>query len=209
MDARESAETWLNELIWRDFYIHILDHFPHVRQSNFRPKEIRWQNDRGDFEAWKAGQTGYPLVDAAMRQLRQTGWMHSRARMISASFLTKDLLIDWRWGETWFMSQLVDGDLAANNGGWQWTAGTGSDAAPYFRIFNPVSQGLKHDPRGAYIRRWLPELAAVPDEYVHQPWRMPVAEQRSCGVIIGVDYPAPIVEHAFARQRALQAFRRT
>jgi deoxyribodipyrimidine photo-lyase len=141
-----------------------------------------------------------------MRQLAQTGWMHNRARMIVASFLVKDLLIDWRWGERWFMQHLVDGDPAANNGGWQWTAGTGTDAAPYFRIFNPVSQARKYDPRGAYVRRWLPEMVRVPDQFIHQPWTMPLEEQQSAGCYIGQDYPAPIVDHAWARQRTLAAF---
>jgi deoxyribodipyrimidine photo-lyase len=133
--------------------------------------------------------------------------MHNRARMVVASFLTKDLLIDWRWGERWFMQHLVDGDPAVNNGGWQWTAGTGTDAVPYFRILNPVTQSQKHDPQGVYIRRWLPELSAVPDGFIHQPWLMPPELQKACGVRIGSDYPAPLVEHAAARERALQAYR--
>ena len=141
-----------------------------------------------------------------MRQLSATGWMHNRARMITASFLVKDLLVDWRWGEKWFMQHLVDGDPAANNGGWQWTAGTGTDAAPYFRIFNPTIQGAKFDPDGAYIRRWLPELANVPDKYVHEPHKMATAVQQKSGCIIGRDYPAPIVDHRQARQRALAAY---
>jgi deoxyribodipyrimidine photo-lyase len=206
-DRRKGAETWLNELIWRDFYIHILYHFPRLLRQNFRLEKIRWVNDPAQFEAWKAGCTGYPLVDAAMRQLSQTGWMHNRARMVTASFLTKDLLIDWRWGAAWFMNNLVDGDPAANSGGWQWSAGTGTDAAPYFRIFNPQSQSLKHDPQGRFIRRWLPELAGVPDAFVHHPWTMPAEVQRSCGVKIGRHYPAPIVDHAEARVRALQVYR--
>ena len=147
------------------------------------------------------------MVDAAQRALLAEGWMHNRARMITASFLTKDLLIDWRWGERWFMQRLIDGDPAANNGGWQWTAGTGTDAAPYFRIFNPVSQGLKHDPRGAYVRRWVPELRDVPDEYIHEPWKMPADLQHQIGVKIGRDYPAPLVEHAQARVLALEAYK--
>ena len=141
-----------------------------------------------------------------MRQLNTTGWMHNRARMIVASFLVKDLLIDWRWGERWFMRRLVDGDPASNNGGWQWTAGTGADAAPYFRVFNPVTQGRKFDPDGVYVRRWLPALAGVPDAFVHEPWRLGAAEQRAAGVVIGRDYPAPIIDHALARERALAAY---
>jgi deoxyribodipyrimidine photo-lyase len=204
--ARQGAETWLNELIWREFYLHILYHFPQVRRENFRLPGVRWQNAPAQFAAWREGRTGYPVVDAAMRQLLQTGWMHNRARMIVASFLTKDLLIDWRWGERWFMQHLVDGDPAANNGGWQWTAGTGTDAAPYFRIFNPVSQGVRHDPQGAYIRRWVPELQNVPGEYIHQPWTMPAEVQRAAGCRIGQDYPAPVVDHGAAREKALEAY---
>lgn len=205
--ARKSADIWLSELIWREFYIHILHFFPLVRRRNFRLGDIRWENDRQKFLAWKEGRTGYPVVDAAMRQLVESGWMHNRARMITASFLTKDLLIDWRWGEQWFMQHLIDGDPAANNGGWQWTAGTGTDAAPYFRVFNPVSQSLKHDPEGKYIRRWLPELRNVPNEYIHQPWLAPVELQNALSTKIGVDYPKPIVDHAIARERALKAYK--
>jgi deoxyribodipyrimidine photo-lyase len=206
--ARQGAETWLDELIWREFYIHILYHFPHVRWHSFRPEleAIPWADDEAAFAAWCAGRTGYPVVDAAMRQLAETGWMHNRARMIVASFLVKDLLIDWRWGERWFMQHLLDGDPAANNGGWQWTAGTGTDAAPYFRIFNPVLQGQKFDPQGAYVRCWLPALADVPDEYVHQPWAMPPDTQRRAGCVVGQDYPAPMVDHAQARERTLAAY---
>jgi len=209
--ALRSAETWLNELVWREFYLHILYHFPHVRRQNFRLPQIAWRNDADDFAAWGTGRTGSPVVDAAMRQLAHTGWMPNRARMVVASFLTKDLLIDWRWGERFFMQHLVDGDPAANNGGWQWTAGTGTDAAPYFRIFSPVSQSQKHDPHGVYIRRWLPELAGVPQAYIHTPWQMPEDVQRQAGCRIGLSpgaYPAPIVDHAAARQRALQAYGR-
>ncbi len=207
--GRQAAETWLNELVWREFYLQVLYHFPYVRQRNFRSGEVRWVNNPEHFEAWKAGRTGYPLVDAAMRQLVQSGWMHNRGRMVTASFLTKDLLIDWRWGEGWFMQHLVDGDPALNNGGWQWTAGTGTDAVPYFRILNPVSQSQKHDPQGVYIRHWLPELRDVPDEFIHQPWLMSREIQKASGVKIGVDYPAPLVEHAERRELALQAYRRT
>jgi deoxyribodipyrimidine photo-lyase len=207
---RDGAEAWLDELIWREFYVQILYHFPRVRGSSFRPEyeRIAWENDAGDFAAWCEGRTGYPVVDAAMRQLVLTGWMHNRARMIVASFLVKDLLVDWRWGERFFMQHLVDGDPAANNGGWQWTAGTGTDAAPYFRIFNPVIQGEKHDPQGSYVRRWLPELAHVPDRYMHVPWTMPADLQRRVRCVIGQDYPAPIVDHAWARERTLVAYRR-
>lgn len=204
-----SIETWIGELAWRDFYYQILWHYPHVLRRSFKPQydALAWENDPALFDAWKEGRTGYPIVDAAMRQLNQEAWMHNRARMIVASFLTKDLLIDWRWGERYFMQQLVDGDHAANNGGWQWSAGTGTDAQPYFRVFNPVSQGQKFDPRGEYVRRYLPELAQVPDRYIHAPWMMPRAEQQRCGVVIGCDYPAPIVNHAERRMRALALYR--
>jgi deoxyribodipyrimidine photo-lyase len=168
---------------------------------------IPWRNDRTEFAAWRDGCTGYPVVDAAMRQLKQTGWMHNRARMIAASFLVKDL-IDWRWGERWFMQQLIDGDPAANNGGWQWTAGVGVDAAPYFRVFNPVLQGKKFDPEGAFVRHWVPELANVPGQFIHEPWKMPSNAQRASGCIIGKDYAAPIVDHAQARGRVMAAYRR-
>jgi len=206
--ARASAEAWLNELIWREFYISILAHYPEVLETSFRAdlRGIRWSDDRAAFRAWCEGQTGYPAVDAAMRQLRETGWISNRARMMVASFLVKDLLIDWRWGERWFMEQLVDGDPAANNGGWQWTAGTGTDAAPYFRIFNPITQGKKHDPDGDTIRRWVPELARVAQEQIHEPWKMSAETQRAAGCSIGRDYPAPIVDHGWARERALQAY---
>jgi deoxyribodipyrimidine photo-lyase len=208
--SRKGAETWLNELIWREFYMAILCHFPDVLDQSFRPdlRDIAWENDEAAFAAWCEGRTGYPVVDAAMRQMVQTGWMHNRARMIVASFLVKHLLIDWRWGERFFMQHLVDGDPAANNGGWQWTAGTGTDAAPYFRIFNPILQGKKHDPEGIYVRRWLPELDRVPDPYIHEPWMMPPDVQRDTGCIIGQDYPVPIVDHAWARERTLAAFAR-
>ncbi len=208
--ARKGAETWLNELIWREFYMAILHHFPFVLETAFREelRDIPWRNNEAEFAAWCEGRTGYPAVDAAMRQLVTTGWMHNRARMIVASFLVKDLLIDWQWGERFFMQHLVDGDPAANNGGWQWTAGVGTDAAPYFRIFNPSLQGARFDPEGAYVRRWVPELARVPLKYLHEPWTMPGDEQIRAGCRVGRDYPAPIVDHALARERTLAAYRR-
>ena len=208
-EARISAETWLNELIWRDFYYSILDNFPFVLKRAFRESftHIPWRTSHHDLDAWKNGLTGYPIVDAGMRQLRETGWMHNRARMITASFLTKDLLINWQEGEKWFMEQLIDGDPACNNGGWQWCAGTGTDAAPYFRIFNPILQGKKFDPTGKYIRRWIPELANVPDKFIHTPWEMPLDIQSQVNIIIGKDYPKPIVDHAEARERALIAYK--
>ncbi|MEZ4710840.1 MAG: deoxyribodipyrimidine photo-lyase [Caldilineaceae bacterium] len=208
-DARKSAQTWLDELIWRDFYLAILATFPKVQGASFRNgyDQIAWLNSEDDFAAWRAGRTGYPFVDAAMRQLAATGWMHNRARMVTASFRVKHLLIDWRWGERWFMQNLVDGDPAANNGGWQWSAGTGTDAAPYFRIFNPITQGQKFDPDGDYIRRWVKELGQVSSKYIHEPWKMDRTEQAKAECRIGIDYPAPIVEHKMARQRALDAYK--
>jgi deoxyribodipyrimidine photo-lyase len=206
--AQKGAEVWLNELIWREFYIHILYHFPHVRGGSFRRDydAIGWESDEAAFGAWCAGRTGFPVVDAAMRELMATGWMHNRARMVAASFLVKDLLIDWRWGERWFMQHLVDGDAASNNGGWQWTAGTGTDAAPYFRIFNPVTQGKKFDPAGVYVRRWVAELAGVPDTHIQEPWKMSAEEQRAAGCVVGRDYPVRVVERSAARERTLAAY---
>ena len=208
---RQGADTWLNELIWREFYAAILYHFPQVRRMAFRAalRRIPWRNERAEFEAWREGRTGYPVVDAAMRQMNATGWMHNRARMIAASFLVKDLLIDWRWGERYFMQTLLDGDPASNNGGWQWTAGTGTDAAPYFRVFNPILQGRKFDPDGAYVRRWVPELANVPDKYIHAPWEIPTEVQQAASCRVGVDYPLPIVDHKQARTWVLAAYRQS
>ena len=204
----DGRRLFLSELAWREFYAHVLWHFPHVVRGAFRPAydAVSWADDPAGLAAWRGGRTGFPVVDAAMRQLAGSGWMHNRARMIAASFLTKDLLVDWRAGEAHFMRHLVDGDVASNNGGWQWTAGTGTDAAPYFRVFNPVSQGRRFDPAGAYVRRWVPELANVPDEFVHEPWMMPADVQAASGCVIGRDYPAPIVDHAAARARALAAY---
>ena len=198
--GNRGAEIWLNELIWREFYIQILFHFPRVSRESFNPalREVRWQDDPDGLRAWQAGRTGVPVVDAAMRQLAATGWMHNRARMIAASFLVKDLLTNWRWGEAWFMETLLDGDPAANNGGWQWTAGTGTDAAPYFRIFNPVLQSAKFDPHGQYIRKWVPELAHLPTDVIHAPWEKK-ADIR--------DYPQPIIDHHAARERTLSAYK--
>jgi deoxyribodipyrimidine photo-lyase len=208
-EARKSAETWLNELIWREFYQTALFRFPRVLEQEFqeRMRGIAWRNDPGELAAWQEGRTGYPVVDAAMRQLVTAGWMHNRARLIAASFLVKDLLIDWRLGEQFFMQHLLDGDPAANNGGWQWTAGVGTDAAPYFRVFNPVTQAQKFDPDGAYVKRWAPELANAPQQYIQTPWLIPEAEQARAGVVIGRDYPAPVVDHATARERVLAVFK--
>jgi len=203
--AESGHSTFLSELAWHDFYLQILAHFPHVAEGAFRPQfnALAWENNEGLFAAWKEGQTGYPIVDAAMRQLNAEAWMHNRGRMIVASFLTKDLLIDWRWGEAYFMQQLVDGDLAANNGGWQWAAGTGTDAQPFFRIFNPTAQGEKFDPDGAYVKKWVPELARVPAQFIHQPWKLSQAEREHLGC---VNYPALVVDHATQRGRALAMY---
>ncbi len=207
------AETWLSELIWRDFYQQILFHHPGVVEHAWKPEydDIRWETGAAAdalFAAWCDARTGYPVVDAAMRQLNQTGFMHNRLRMITASFLTKDLGIHWLRGERYFAQQLNDYDLAANNGGWQWAASTGCDAQPYFRIFNPVTQSERFDAHGKFIRRYLPELAQVPDKYVHAPWKMPASTQSQVGVLIGTDYPAPIVDHAIARDMTLARFKR-
>lgn len=199
----KSTETWLNELIWREFYIQILYHFPYVAKTAFNRSlaNIPWRNKSSEFEAWKRGETGVPVVDAAMRQLKETGWMHNRARMIVASFLVKDLLIDWRWGEEWFMQNLLDGDIAPNNGGWQWTAGTGTDAAPYFRIFNPVLQSVKFDPNGAYIRKWVPELRGLNARQIHALWQH---EIRIAG------YPSePIVNREIVKERTLSVYKKS
>ena len=204
----DGRRVFLNELVWREFYAHVLFHRPEVRHRSFRIEfeSIAWSSDAVAIEAWRTGRTGYPFVDAAMRQLATTGWMHNRARMVVASFLTKDLLADWRLGEAHFMRHLIDGDVASNNGGWQWSASTGTDPQPYFRIFNPVSQGRRFDPDGAYVRRWVPELARVPAERIHQPWAMTADEQAASGCRFGRVYPAPIVDHAEARLRALAAY---
>jgi deoxyribodipyrimidine photo-lyase len=198
---RHSISAWISELAWRDFYMHILYHFPHVLDRSFQPlyDRVEWLNDKDDLQRWQHGQTGFPVVDAAMRQMNTLGWMHNRARMIVSSFMTKDLLIHWREGDVYFMRQLLDGDLPANNGGWQWAAGTGTDAQPYFRVFNPFTQSRQFDPEGAYIRYWVPELRDVPNKYIHTPWDMANPPRR---------YTARIVDHAAARARALDAFRK-
>ena len=206
----QGAQTWLSELAWRDFYFMILWHHPQVITQAFRPEygHVQWDEAPALWQAWCEARTGYPLVDAAMRQLLQTGYMHNRLRMVVASFLTKDLGIDWRRGERFFARHLNDYDLAANNGGWQWAASTGCDAQPYFRIFNPVTQSQKFDPEGRFIRRYLPELAHVPDKHLHFPAAMKPAELAACGLRLGVDYPQPIVDHAQARTRTLLRFQR-
>jgi deoxyribodipyrimidine photo-lyase len=204
------AQTWLSELIWRDFYHQILAHRPDVAAGHpFRPQYgcLPWPNPPGHLAAWCEARTGYPLVDAAMRQLNQTGYMHNRLRMITASFLTKDLLVDWRSGERYFADKLIDFDLAANSGGWQWAASVGCDAQPWFRIFNPVTQSERFDAQGKFIRRYLPQLSNVSDKYIHAPWTMPAAEQQRTGCVIGRDYPLPLVDHAAQRRHALALFK--
>lgn len=201
----EGARKWLTELVWREFYQAILWRFPHVVNSSFRPEydALVWPGGDEEFHAWAEGRTGYPIVDAAMRCLRQTGQMHNRLRMVAASFLTKDLLVDWRRGEAWFARWLLDYELASNNGGWQWAASTGCDAQPYFRIFNPVLQSRKFDPQGAFLRRWCPELAGFSDERIHAPWEASPLEQELAGCRIGSDYPAPVVDHQTQKARAV------
>ncbi|CAK1833123.1 deoxyribodipyrimidine photolyase [Vibrio crassostreae] len=203
-DTQLPAFSWLNELIWRDFYKHLMFHHPKlVKGANFQQKYngLDWYQDHPSFKAWCEGKTGYPLVDAAMRQLFETGWMHNRLRMVVASFLTKHLLIDWRWGERFFMSHLIDGDFSANNGGWQWASSTGCDAQPYFRIFNPITQSEKFDPKGIFIRKYIPELQNIPDKHVHFPHDF-IAKNG-----IDSEYWQPIVEHKQARLRALAFFK--
>lgn len=201
LDSGQSGvQTWVTEIIWREFYIHLLALNPHLsKHKPMQPhtEQVRWRDSAEDLEAWQAGRTGIPIVDAAMKQLTALGWMHNRLRMVTAMFLSKNLLLDWRQGEQWFMQHLVDGDLASNNGGWQWSASTGADAAPYFRVFNPVSQSQRFDPEGAFIRQWLPELASLSNKEIHQP--APAARQR-------LDYPDPIVDLSSSRRRAIEAF---
>jgi deoxyribodipyrimidine photo-lyase len=198
--AGTGIHTWQNELLWRDFYKHVMWHFPHVCKLMAWKQDfghVPWRHDEAEFTSWCNGETGIPIIDAAMHQLLQTGWMHNRLRMIVAMFLSKHLLIDWRWGERWFMQHLIDGDFSANNGGWQWSASTGTDAAPYFRIFNPVTQSRRFDPDGDFIRRYLPALASLDDKSIHDP-----------GLLAPRGYPAPMVDLAFGRERALNAFRK-
>jgi deoxyribodipyrimidine photo-lyase len=206
------AATWLKELAWRDFYFQVLANFPQVgRGESFRPEYDRIQWERGSqaqarFAAWCEGRTGYPLVDAAMAQLAQTGYLHNRLRMVTASFLCKDLGIDWRWGERWFAQGLNDYELASNNGGWQWASSAGCDAQPWFRIFNPVTQSRRFDPQGAFIARYLPQLARLPPALVHAPWTARPVDLEAAGLRLGIDYPLPIVDHAQARAETLRRY---
>jgi len=207
--AGPGPETYLKELGWREFSYHLLHHFPHTDTRPMRPEfeAFPWANSPDCLTAWQRGETGYPIVDAGMRELWHTGWMHNRVRMIVASFLVKDLLIPWQAGAQWFWETLVDADLASNTQGWQWTAGCGADAAPYFRVFNPVLQGEKFDAKGDYVRRWCPELAQVPSQWIHKPWQAPPLMLASYGVTLGQTYPRPIVDHGEARDKALSAFK--
>ncbi|GAC1533176.1 MAG: deoxyribodipyrimidine photo-lyase [Herpetosiphon sp.] len=207
-DEQKAIDTWLGEIAWRDFYTSIMYHYPTVLERPFKELfvDFPYRDAPGDVAAWKEGRTGYPVVDAAMRQLNREAFMHNRARLVTASFLTKHLLVDYRVGELFFMQQLGCGEMAVNNGNWQWVAGCSNDPQPYFRIFNPITQSETYDPDGTYIRRYLPELATVPTAFIHAPWTMPPDVASAAGVTIGRDYPAPIVDHKMARARALAAF---
>jgi deoxyribodipyrimidine photo-lyase len=203
ISSKESVDAWISELVWRDFYQHIVYHFPHVcRGENFNHKydKLVWDCDKKLQKAWMEGKTGFPLVDAAMRQLLETGWMHNRMRMLVAMFFTKLLYQDWRLGESFFMLHLIDGAFAANNGGWQWSASTGTDAAPYFRIFNPMIQSEKFDPQGAFIKRYCPELKSLSSKEIHDPWVLCPEKVKKLG------YPAPIIDYAFMRAKTIAAF---
>lgn len=206
-DAR-GGDKFMAEIGWREFSTHLLFHWPTLPENNWRSQFDRfpWREDNAAYRAWTRGETGYPVVDAAMRELWATGYMHNRARMIAASFLIKHLLIDWRRGEEWFWDTLVDADLANNAASWQWVAGSGADASPYFRIFNPITQGERYDVDGAYVRRWAPELAKLPTKHIHAPWTADAETLRAAGVTLGKTYPRPIIDHAEARARALAAF---
>ena len=209
LSADKGLETFHKELAWRDFAVHLLVHWPTLPELPFKSEyaAFPWASDAGGLHAWQRGQTGYPIVDAGMRELWQTGWMHNRVRMITASFLIKDLLIPWQTGQAWFWDTLVDADLASNAASWQWVAGSGADAAPYFRIFNPSRQGEAYDPDGAYVRRWVPELEQVPTAHIHEPWAAPPLVLTAAGVTLGETYPHRIVDHAQARLRALDALK--
>jgi deoxyribodipyrimidine photo-lyase len=202
--------AFVRQLAWRDWFAHLLVEMPTLADRAVRPEydQIEWRDDDAGFAAWREGRTGYPIVDAGMRELARTGTMHNRVRMITASFLVKDLLIDWRRGERYFRHVLADGDVPQNAGNWQWVAGTGPDAAPYFRVINPVTQSRTHDPHGAYLRRWLPELASLDDAAIHAPWELGPLELASAGIALGETYPHPIVDHAEARARTLAAYKR-
>lgn len=209
-EGARSVGKFRAEVVWREFSHHLLWHWPDLPERNWRSAfdGFPWADDAEALEAWQRGRTGYPLVDAGMRELWATGYMHNRVRMVAASFLIKDLLIHWREGERWFWDTLVDADLANNAAGWQWVAGSGADAAPYFRIFNPVKQSEDYDPGGDYVRRWVPEIAALPDRHLHAPWQAPAEVLEAAGVQLGETYPRPVVDRGEARRRALAAFER-
>lgn len=208
-DNEYTSRKFLTEIGWREFSYSLLFYNPELATKNFNDgyDTMAWDHDDQAFEAWTKGKTGYPFVDAGMRQLWQTGWMHNRVRMVVASFLIKHLMIDWRDGEDWFWDTLLEADLASNAASWQWVAGTGADAAPYFRVFNPFGQGEKFDPNGDYVRQWVPELKHMPKKYIHQPWTAPKSVLREAGVTLGKDYPEPIVDHKQARERVLSAYK--
>jgi deoxyribodipyrimidine photo-lyase len=208
-ELAQDAQKFLSELVWRDFSHQLLHNYPHLPERSHAPRfeKFPWEDDSKALKAWQKGLTGYPIVDAGMRQLWRTGWMHNRVRMIVASFLVKHLLTDWRQGEAWFWDTLVDADPANNAFNWQWIAGSGPDSAPFHRIFNPVTQGEKFDPQGDYVRTYVPELAKLPAAFIHQPWEAPAAVLKAAGVELGTTYPTPIVPHGPARERALTAFR--
>ena len=207
----KGPRVFRSELAWREFYAAVIENFPGVVHEEFQERyrgTLDWQSDDELLEAWKRGMTGYPLVDAGMRELLADGWMHNRVRMVVASFLTKDLHIDWREGEKWFMERLIDGDMASNNGGWQWVTSVGTDPAPYFqRMFNPMTQHERFDPESVYVKRWVPELAGVQGKKIFRPWMMNEAEQEESGCVIGRDYPAPVVDHAEERRFAVERYR--
>lgn len=209
-EAKDSKgkETFIKELAWRDFYNMVYVANPEQKDKAIKPEfdYVSWENNEADFEKWKEGRTGFPIVDAAMRQLKETGWMHNRSRMIVASFLMKDLLIDWRWGERYFQEQLIDYDAASNIGGWQWAASTGTDSAPYFRIFNPTTQSERFDPDGAYVKKYVPELRGITNKKIHEPSTLTADEQELFGVIVGEDYPHPMVSHKEQRKLAIGAY---
>lgn len=204
----EGATAFLRQLVWREFGYYLVYHFPYTPAEPLKKdfESFPWKTNYPDLRAWQNGKTGYPFVDAGMRQLWAIGWMHNRARLVAASFLVKDLLIRWQEGSKWFWDTLVDADLANNTLGWQWVAGCGADAAPYFRIFNPIQQGERYDPKGEYVRQWLPELRGLPDKWIHRPWEAPADVLKKAGVELGKTYPYPIVDHAEAREKALEAF---
>ncbi|MBK8554184.1 MAG: deoxyribodipyrimidine photo-lyase [Ignavibacteria bacterium] len=206
---QNSVQTWINELLWREFYYNITYHNPQITFQSFKKEydNLKWNYDESLFKKWCEGKTGFPIVDAGMRQLNSEGWMHNRVRMIAAMFLTKDLFIDWRYGEKYFADKLIDLDFSSNNGGWQWSASTGVDAQPYFRIFNPYLQSKKFDAEGVYIKKYLPELRSLPAEFVHEPNKMSMMEQGMYNVIIGKDYPEPFVHHFTAKNKAIEAFK--